>query len=129
MCYLHDIYIVHHNLKLNILVNIVEKKSDKYIVRHAIVKVIDFRICNTIYIVLEVLKNKYKRMTMCSFDTDVFSFAMMCYKILSKKDPFDDCRKNEIFERFKKGTKQEVLLNCDELMELIEECWNLNPLH
>nr|PNR42071.1 hypothetical protein PHYPA_016900 [Physcomitrium patens] len=123
------------------------KKIMNKIVRYAIVKVIDFGISkneigsnpkeiennyiygSTTYMALEILKNKYETMTMCPFDSDVFSFAIVCCKILSNRDPFDDCKRAEILERIERGERSELPSNCDELAEPIKECWNLNPLH
>ncbi|XP_073396597.1 uncharacterized protein [Physcomitrium patens] len=149
MCYLHDMHIAHRDLKPeNILVNIVESKIMNKIVRHVIVKVIDFGMSkfevgrnsvatenNYIYGSLkytapEALKNKFQTMAMCPFEADVYSFAMICSKILSKKDPFHDVHDpKRILERIEKGERPKLPSNCDDLMELIRECWRLNPLH
>ncbi|XP_073396919.1 uncharacterized protein [Physcomitrium patens] len=149
MCYLHDMHIAHRDLKPeNILVNIVESKIKNKIVRHAIVKVIDFGMSkievgrNSIatennyiygtpkYMAPEALKNRFQTMAMCPFEADVYSFAMICSKILSKKDPFYDALgMKDILERIEKGERLKLPSNCDDLIELIRECWRLNPLH
>nr|PNR36587.1 hypothetical protein PHYPA_022438 [Physcomitrium patens] len=83
ICYLHDIHIAHRGLKPeNILVNIVEPKIKNKIIRHTIVKVIDFGMSkvevgrNSIatknnyiygspkYTALEALKNRFQTMEM-----------------------------------------------------------------
>lgn len=66
---------------------------------------------------------------MCPFEANVFSFAMVYFKILFKRDPFDDCRRDEILERIERDERPKLPSNCDELTKLIKECWNLNPLH
>lgn len=60
-------------------------------------------------------------MTLCPFDVDVFLFAMVYYKIFSKSNPFDDCRKDDILKRIRKGERSKLPSNCNELMELIKE--------
>uniref|UniRef100_A0A7I3ZWJ8 Protein kinase domain-containing protein n=1 Tax=Physcomitrium patens TaxID=3218 RepID=A0A7I3ZWJ8_PHYPA len=142
-------HIAHRGLKPeNILVNMVESKIMNKIDRHAIVKVIDFGVSkievgrnpkaienNYIYGSLgymapEALKNKFQTMIMCPFEADVYSFAMICSKILSKEDPFNDVHDiKRILERIEKGERPKLPSNCDDLNELIQECWRLNPLH
>uniref|UniRef100_A0A7I4BJG8 Protein kinase domain-containing protein n=1 Tax=Physcomitrium patens TaxID=3218 RepID=A0A7I4BJG8_PHYPA len=129
MCYLYNMYIVHRGLKPeNILVNIVESKIMNKIFRHIVVKVIDFRILR--YMALEALRNKFELREMCQFEADVYSFAMICSKILSKKDPFYDVHEVKgILDRIEKGERPNLPSNCEDLIELIQECWRLNPLH
>nr|PNR42854.1 hypothetical protein PHYPA_017685 [Physcomitrium patens] len=148
MFYLHDMHIAHCELKpQNILVNVIKTKIMNKIVQHAFVKVIDFRISKievgsnpkttknkfpygtVAYMAPEVLKSKFETITMCPFEADVYSFAMVCSKILSKKDPFDGVYgMKEILERIEKDERPNLLSNCDDLIELIQECWRLNPL-
>nr|XP_024399865.1 TMV resistance protein N-like [Physcomitrium patens] len=82
------------------------------------------------YTAPEALKNRFQTMTMCPFEAHVYSFAMICSKILSKKDPFHDvCDIKRILERIEKDERPKLPSNCDDLIKLIKECWRLNPLH
>nr|PNR63172.1 hypothetical protein PHYPA_001597 [Physcomitrium patens] len=104
MYYLHDMYIVHHDLKLdNIFLNIKKKRISNENFQHVIVKVINFGISKIEvgsnpkasidkkvygtpkYIAPKALKNKSQIMTMCHFEADVYSFVMLYCKMLSKK--------------------------------------------
>uniref|UniRef100_A0A7I4BEF4 Protein kinase domain-containing protein n=1 Tax=Physcomitrium patens TaxID=3218 RepID=A0A7I4BEF4_PHYPA len=79
---------------------------------------------------LEALRNKFELREMCQFEADVYSFAMICSKILSKKDPFYDVHEVKgILDRIEKGERPNLPSNCEDLIELIQECWRLNPLH
>uniref|UniRef100_A0A7I4C3D5 Protein kinase domain-containing protein n=1 Tax=Physcomitrium patens TaxID=3218 RepID=A0A7I4C3D5_PHYPA len=122
----------------NILVKIVESKIMNKIIQHAIVKVIDFgmskmevgRNSKTIehnyiydspkYMAPETLKNRFQTIAMCPFEAHVYSFVIICSKILSKKIHF------MIIE---KGERPKLPSNCDNFIELIKEYWRLNPLH
>lgn len=118
------------------------------IVENAIIKASDFGISkievgrnskatenNYIYGTLKyaapkVLKNRFQTMIICPFEADVFSFAMICSKILTKKDPFYDASTiKDILQRIENGERPNLPSHCDDLNELIKECWRLNPMH
>nr|PNR40722.1 hypothetical protein PHYPA_018125 [Physcomitrium patens] len=143
---------IEMELMQNNLSNMLEVEKETMVMnkitQHAIVKVIDFGMSkievgrnpkaiekNYIYGSLnymapKAMRNKFQIMAICHFKADVYSFAMICSKILSKKDPFHDiCDMKEILERIEKGERPNLPSNCDDLIELIQECWRLNPLH
>nr|PNR42765.1 hypothetical protein PHYPA_017595 [Physcomitrium patens] len=129
--------LMQNNLS-NMLEEEKESKIMNKIIRHAVVKVIDFGMSkieigrnpkatenNNIYGSLrymapEALRNKFEMMAMCHFEADVYSFAMICCKILSKEVRFYDVHGiKEILKSIEKGERPNLLSNCDELIELI----------
>jgi hypothetical protein len=65
----------------------------------------------------------------CPFQADVWSFAMTCSEILSRKVPFHHTHDmKEILPKIKKGERPKLPINCGELTKLIEECWREDPL-
>lgn len=42
------------------------------------------------YLILKVLKKRFQTIIMYPFQVYIYLFAMICYKMLSKKDPFCD---------------------------------------
>uniref|UniRef100_A0A7I3Z6Q0 Protein kinase domain-containing protein n=1 Tax=Physcomitrium patens TaxID=3218 RepID=A0A7I3Z6Q0_PHYPA len=80
------------------------------------------------YTTLEILKSIMESTKMCAFKADLYSFAMICSKILSGEDPFDgiDTTK-ELLKKIEKGERPKLPSNCEDLSKLIEKCWTLNP--
>nr|PNR45543.1 hypothetical protein PHYPA_015314 [Physcomitrium patens] len=108
MCYLHDMQIIHGDLKSDsILLNVIDDGKSSHGFHYAVVKLIDFG-CSKInvsrnpkikenkyiygilrYIAQEILKSTMESTKMCAFEADVYSFAMTYFKILSGEDPFN----------------------------------------
>jgi hypothetical protein len=148
MWYLHDMHVAHLDLKPdNVLLSSTTiygaKDTSPY---HCNVKLIDYGTSNLEvqskpqkqrhdfivgtprYMAPEQREKNLTRMA-CPFQADVWSFAMTCSEILSRKVPFhhiDGLR--EILQKIKKGERPELPINCGELTELIEECWREDPL-
>uniref|UniRef100_A0A7I3Z5Y2 Protein kinase domain-containing protein n=1 Tax=Physcomitrium patens TaxID=3218 RepID=A0A7I3Z5Y2_PHYPA len=147
MCYLHDMQIAHQGLKPdNILVSFKKEKIKNNGKECAFVKTSDFgtskinvgrtpkRKSNHIiygtlgYVAPKILQNEDKAMKTCAFEANVFSFAMTCSEILSRKKPFPRIHKREeLLKRIKERERLELPSNYNELSELIEECWSFNP--
>uniref|UniRef100_A0A7I4DCW8 Protein kinase domain-containing protein n=1 Tax=Physcomitrium patens TaxID=3218 RepID=A0A7I4DCW8_PHYPA len=114
MCYLHNMYIMHHDLKSdNILVNIMETKIVNKVIQHTIVKVIDFGISKIeVGSNLETTKNKFLYSTIIYLAHE--------YVLRRKKDPFYGVYEmKEILERIKKSEKPNLSSNYNNLKELI----------
>jgi len=69
------------------------------------------------------------------FQADVWSFAMICSEILSRKVPYFDLGLKDFHDQISciHGTTNESLRpdlpnNCKELTNLIRECWIQDPL-
>uniref|UniRef100_A0A7I4F256 Protein kinase domain-containing protein n=1 Tax=Physcomitrium patens TaxID=3218 RepID=A0A7I4F256_PHYPA len=59
---------------------------------------------------------------------DVYSFAMICSKILSGEDPFDGVNTTkELLRIIEKGERLKLPSNSDDLSKLIEKCWIMDP--
>jgi serine/threonine protein kinase len=70
----------------------------------------------------DMISNKY------TWSSDVYSFAMVCYEILSGDFPFQELLPGDLHEAICDGERPELPANCpDDLLELIHECWASNP--
>lgn len=70
-----------------------------------------------------------KRTMKLPFKCDVYSFAMVCYEILTGSVPFPDISSAiEVKRRVQKGKRPELPSHCPpELKALIERCWRHDP--
>lgn len=78
----------------------------------------------------EVFRDEEMVSSAYTWSSDVYSFAMVCYEILSGDLPFQDTGMSfaELREAICDGMRPELPANCpEELLELIEECWATNP--
>jgi serine/threonine protein kinase len=148
MWYLYDMHVAHLDLKPdNVLLSSTTiygaKDTSPY---HCNVKLIDygtskmevqskpqkqrhdFIVGTPRYMAPEQREKTLTRMS-CPFQADVWSFAMTCSEILSRKVPYHHIGgMREILQKIKKGERPELPINCGELTELIEECWREDPL-
>nr|PNR49636.1 hypothetical protein PHYPA_011532 [Physcomitrium patens] len=115
------------------------------IIHHVIVKIIDFSESKVNvgrnpkarrnnfkygiprYMALEVIKKGFKLIKICYFKLEIFSFVILCSKILTKKDLFHsiDSLKN-ILKRTENGERLNLPSNYNELIRFIKDYWNLN---
>jgi len=148
MWYLHDMHVAHLDLKPdNVLLRSTTidgaKGTSPY---HCNVKLIDygtskmevqskpqkqkhdFIVGTPKYMAPEQMEINLTRMA-CPFQADVWSFAMTCSEILSRKVPYHHIGgMREILQKIKKGERPKLPINCGELTKLIEECWREDPL-
>lgn len=59
-----------------------------------------------------------------SYKADVYSFGIMCSKILSGQCPFEGIQKCELQNKVKRGLRPHMPINFIGLVLLINECWN-----
>jgi serine/threonine protein kinase len=153
--YLHNKKIVHRDLKsMNILVKSMDKGESKFGYVHA--KVNDFglskiKATNTRFSTLTtntgtnkwmapeiILLNggsqerhaKNAKMPKYPHKVDVYSFAMVCYEILTGQVPFFQIMTPSIVKtKVLNGNRPELPLYCPpKVKTLIEECWNQEPI-
>jgi serine/threonine protein kinase len=141
MCYLHDMKVAHRDLKPdNVILTSVGGSTMEYV--H--VKILDFGIskievknspqvptnegifgtCG--YMAPEAHTKRSSEVD--AFKTDVFSFGMMCYEILSNKRPYTGKILRD-YVRFLENKRPELPKTCSkDLKSLIHECWSSEPL-
>jgi len=138
MCYLHEQGIIHRDLKPeNVLVNS-SNVEPLGIGKCMYVKVADFglskvnfnpsnpsmlskeKVGTTIYRAPEMDSIG----AIQSYKADVYSFGIMCSKILSGQCPFEGIQKCELQDKVKGGLRPYMPINFIGLVSLINECWN-----
>ncbi|KAK2956740.1 putative Protein tyrosine kinase [Blattamonas nauphoetae] len=63
--------------------------------------------------------------------TDIFSYGMIMYEILTEQEPWPTLSEKAIIEKVTKGDFQQLALQLSRqpgiLVKLIQSCWNVNP--
>jgi predicted Ser/Thr protein kinase len=152
MQFLHEMKIVHRDLKsMNVLVKCV--KSSKSKVEYVQIKVADFgmsrikemsmtysnqtvNVGTTRWMAPEIIRcldsgsqaNGESLVVQYPFKCDVYSFAMVCYEILSGNIPFSNIyNSREVKKMVLDGGHPELPTECPELLKnLIGRCWSLS---
>jgi serine/threonine protein kinase len=152
MQFLHEMKIVHRDLKsMNVLVKCVKSSDSK--VEYVHIKVADFGISRTKersmtystqtvnvgttrWMAPEIIRcldsgsqgNGEGLAVKYPFKCDVYSFAMVCYEILSGNIPFSNIsNRSEVKKMVLDGGHPELPTECPEpLKDLIERCWSLD---
>jgi len=155
--YLHQMRIVHRDLKsMNILVKCV--KTFELDTEYVQVKVADFGMSRTKeksmtysnqttnmgttrWMAPEMMKCSSLRspakildgeamVVHYPFKSDVYSFAMVCYEVLSGQIPFSNTSNTSDIKKMVLGGKRPTLPPCPQLMKnLIERCWSPDASH
>ncbi|KAG0598587.1 hypothetical protein M758_12G086300 [Ceratodon purpureus] len=153
MQYLHDMKIVHRDLKsMNILVRCVGAQEIEYVVA----KVADFGLSKTkersmtysnqtlnlgttrwmapemiqsFNAESEVEMSESKATVMnYPFKSDIYSFGMLCFEILTGHVPFSDVPAGSVRKLVVSGGRPPLPSQCPPLLKsLIERCWNQDP--
>jgi serine/threonine protein kinase len=59
---------------------------------------------------------------------DVYSFGIVCYEILSGKQPFEDCHLAVLTKQVRAGLRPRLPAICPRILaSLIERCWASDP--
>jgi serine/threonine protein kinase len=152
MHFLHEMKIVHRDLKsMNVLVKCVKSSDSK--VEYVHIKVADFgmsrikersmtystqtvNVGTTRWMAPEIIRcldsgsqgNGEGLAVKYPFKCDVYSFAMVCYEILSGNIPFSNIsNRSEVKKMVLDGGHPELPTECPEpLKDLIERCWSLD---
>ena len=146
MCYLHDMKVAHRDLKpSNVVVTSMDASNLNGCLEYVHVKLVGFGISKVEvkespevptgqvaygtwhYIAPEAFENR--RSEVNAFKTDVFSFAMTSFEILTGEKPFGETLRNAEYVKFiKDGKRPKLPKNCSKaLKSLIHDCWSLDP--
>jgi serine/threonine protein kinase len=145
MCYLHDMKVAHRDLKPNnVVVTSMDVSKSNGCLECVHVKLVDFGISKIEvkdssqvptgqfpygtfrYMAPEAFKNRSLEVN--AFKTDVFSFAMTSFEILSGEKPFGALSHHDYWKSIHDGKRPELPKNCSkELKSLIHDCWSLDP--
>jgi len=78
---------------------------------------------------------KRRRILLYPFQADVWSFAMICLEIISKKVLYTGLKRKDFYDQIththgtrNKSFRPSLLNNHEELTNLIKECWAQNLL-
>ena len=62
------------------------------------------------------------------FKTDVYSFGIVCFELLTGEEPFANSSQGGLYRRLKGGERPPIPVDCPaRLANLIERCWDGNP--
>jgi serine/threonine protein kinase len=145
MCYLHDMKVAHRDLKPNnIVVTSMDVSKSDGCLEYVHVKLVDFGISKIEvkessevptgkfpygtfpYMAPEAFDNRKSNVN--AFKTDVFSFAMTSFEIISGEKPFGVISGNDYLNFIRDGKRPKLPQNCSkELKSLIHDCWSLDP--
>ncbi|KAG0616802.1 hypothetical protein M758_5G142600 [Ceratodon purpureus] len=148
MCYLHDQGVANRDLKpLNVLVN--KMTSPQYLEDCFCIKLVDFGMSKikveankantisfsgvgtTVYRAPEVHPKGYDedgKGRAIWFKADVYSFAMTCAHLLSLQTPFEGIDRLNLYDNLIAGGRPDLPGCPIELVELLENCWDTDPL-
>jgi serine/threonine protein kinase len=146
MCYLHDMKVAHRDLKPNnVVVTSMDVSESDGCLEYVHVKLVDFGISKIEvkessevptgqfpygtfpYMAPEAFENR--KTDVNAFKTDVFSFAMTSFEILTGEKPFGTIsRSDEYLKVIHDGKRPKLPKNCSkELKSLIHDCWSSDP--
>lgn len=62
------------------------------------------------------------------FKTDVYSFGIVCFELLTGEEPFANSSQGGLYRRLKGGERPPIPVDCPaRLANLIQRCWDGNP--